>query len=190
MEKVFVEKDGDRGANRILTKQRNNMHALWDQLLGDDFELNGVRKRIVEITSDAELVEQASKISSAPDWLDPQAWLTESRMEATKNVYTIEVLESLNLVSRGLLDKPEKLDLSENYLKNAVLGTVPGDRGCLSPKRNVEGITQVKNDIYPFFGSPQRATLENTLTTIRSVRLANVKTRMKRGVGRFQVPSA
>jgi hypothetical protein len=28
MEKVFVKKDGDRGANSIPTKQRQNMHAL------------------------------------------------------------------------------------------------------------------------------------------------------------------
>ena len=55
MEKVFVEEDGDRGANRIITKQKKNMHALWDQLLGDSFTLNGTRKRIVEITGDNEL---------------------------------------------------------------------------------------------------------------------------------------
>ena len=59
MEKVFVEEDGDRGANRILTKQRKNMHALWDQLLGDEFTLNGTRKRIVEITGDADLIVKA-----------------------------------------------------------------------------------------------------------------------------------
>jgi hypothetical protein len=33
MEGVFENKDGDRGANSIPTKQRQNMHALWDQLL-------------------------------------------------------------------------------------------------------------------------------------------------------------
>lgn len=32
MEGVFVDSDGDRGANRILTKQKKNMHALWDQM--------------------------------------------------------------------------------------------------------------------------------------------------------------
>ncbi len=38
MEKVFVEQDGDRGANSILTKQKKNMHALWDQYAA----MNGV----------------------------------------------------------------------------------------------------------------------------------------------------
>jgi len=116
MEKVFVEEDGDRGANRILTKQTKNMHALWDQLLGDKFTLNGTRKRIFEITSDPEL---ATLGVEAGHKLDPQDWLRESRALAIENVYAPEVLQSLELVSRGLITKPETIDLSEEYLKNA-----------------------------------------------------------------------
>lgn len=71
-EGVFTENDGDRGANRIPTKQKGNMHALWDQLLGDNFTLNATRKRILEITSDAELVAFGSE---AGNRLDPQDWL-------------------------------------------------------------------------------------------------------------------
>jgi hypothetical protein len=55
MEGVFTEEDGDRGANRIFTKQNRNMHALWDGLLGRDFDLADTRRRIFEITGDAEL---------------------------------------------------------------------------------------------------------------------------------------
>jgi hypothetical protein len=43
MEGVFEKKDGDRGANSIPTKQRQNMHALWDQILGEDFALRTMR---------------------------------------------------------------------------------------------------------------------------------------------------
>ena len=70
MEKVFIEEDGDRGANRIITKQKKNVHALWDQLLGDSFTLNGTRKRIVEITSDDELVAKGKQAVAATDGLN------------------------------------------------------------------------------------------------------------------------
>ena len=92
------------------------MHALWDQLLVDNFTLNGTRKRILEITSDAELVAFGSE---AGNRLDPQDWLVESRNLAIENVYAPEVLQSLDLVALGLVEKPEAIDLSEAYLKNA-----------------------------------------------------------------------
>jgi hypothetical protein len=119
MEKVFVEQDGDRGANSILTKQKKNMHALWDQLLGPDFNLSDVRRRMVEIGSNPELVEKGKLAVSIEAGLDPQTWLAESRSAAIEHVYRQEVLDSLNLVARGLLKKPEAIDLSEEYLKNA-----------------------------------------------------------------------
>jgi S1/P1 Nuclease len=119
MEKVFTEADGDRGANRILLKQRGNLHALWDQLLGEKFTLNGTNKRIAEITADADLVDKAKQSIETAQGLDPQIWLAESRKSAIENVYTPEVLDSLRLVSRGIVKKPEPIELSELYLKNA-----------------------------------------------------------------------
>lgn len=119
MEGVFEQSDGDRGANRILTKQRQNMHALWDQLLGQDWTLNGTRKRIVEIRSDSALVSIAADSARMPSGLDPQTWLSESRIDAIAYVYRPEVLESLAKVSRGLIEKPEVVDLPEMYLKDA-----------------------------------------------------------------------
>jgi hypothetical protein len=119
MEKVFVEEDGDRGANRIVTEQRKNMHALWDQLLGDEFTLNGTRKRIVEITGDADLVAKGRFAISTSGGLDPQNWLAESRAAAIENVYRPEVLDRLNLVARGMTETPVPIELSESYLKNA-----------------------------------------------------------------------
>ncbi len=120
MEKVFVEEVGDRGANRIITKQRKNMHALWDQLLGPDFELSAVRRRIVEITGDQELDAKGNSAIATTDGLSHLAWLAESRAAAINNVYTAEVLDSLNLVARGVAAKPETIELSEAYLKNTV----------------------------------------------------------------------
>lgn len=119
MEKVFAEADGDRGANRIMVKQRGNLHALWDQLLGNQFSLGDINRRIAEIGTDEELVAKAKKSIASSEGLDPQTWLAESRKLATENVYMPEVLDSLNLVTRGILEKPGEIDLSEAYLKNA-----------------------------------------------------------------------
>lgn len=115
---VFEAEDGDRGANRIPTKQKKNMHALWDQLLGEDFTLNGTRKRVLEITSDEELQKAAKQAMEGDDALDPQRWLQESRDAAKRYVYTQEVFDALTPVQRKLIDKPEAIDLPEAYLKN------------------------------------------------------------------------
>jgi S1/P1 Nuclease len=119
MENVFAEEDGDRGANRIITKQVGNMHALWDQLLGNEFNLNGTRKRMMEISDDKTLMELGKHAISGKDSLDPQTWLKESRSAAVQHVYTPEVIASLNKVARGFIDMPETLELHEAYLKSA-----------------------------------------------------------------------
>jgi len=119
MEKVFVKKDGDRGANSIPTKQRQNMHALWDQLLGDEFAQRTNRRRFAEITSSPQLTEIGRIAVSIPGGLVPLVWLGESRKAAIENVYAPEVLDSLSIVSRGIAEKPEVLEFSEPYLKNA-----------------------------------------------------------------------
>ena len=136
MEKVFAEEDGDRGANRIITKQRRNMHALWDQLLGPDFELSAIRRRIVEITGDEELVAKGKQAIVVTDGMNPLTWLSESRAAAIKDVYTAEVMDSLNLVSRGVTAKPEAIELSEAYLKNA--GRVAQIRAIEASRRLAE----------------------------------------------------
>jgi hypothetical protein len=119
MEGVFEKKDGDRGANSIPTKQRQNMHALWDQLLGDEFALRSMRRRYAEIVTSAELKTLGEQAVAVSGGLDPLVWLEESRRLAVEQVYTPEVLDPLNIVVRGLAEKPEVLTLSEDYLKNA-----------------------------------------------------------------------
>jgi len=119
LEGVFEDSDGDRGANRILTKQRGNLHALWDQLLGDKHSVNGTRRRMLEIFSDQALMELGLNALSKPDGMDPQLWLSESRTLAVESVYTSEVLNPFEAVYRGVVEKPETISLSEDYLKNA-----------------------------------------------------------------------
>jgi hypothetical protein len=51
--------------------------------------------------------------------LDTLVWLGESRKAAIEHVYAPEVLDPMNIVARGIAEKPEVLELSEGYLKNA-----------------------------------------------------------------------
>ncbi|MBN8603129.1 MAG: S1/P1 nuclease [Planctomycetes bacterium] len=117
MQGVFETEDGDRGANSIPTKQRRNMHALWDGLLGSDWSLGGNRRRFLEITQDSELMNLGRQ--SVVAGIDPAGWLSESRSLAVEHVYTDEVLSSLHLVRRGVVEKPQEIELTEGYLKNA-----------------------------------------------------------------------
>ena len=114
MENVFSEADGDRGANRIITKQNKNMHALWDGLLGRDFDLADTRRRIFEITGDQDL---SSTVKPDGDWINPQTWLFESRVAAISYVYTPEVLDNLH-ASIGT-QKGHPSILNEAYLRMA-----------------------------------------------------------------------
>ena len=47
------------------------MHALWDQLLGPDFELGDVRRRIVEMTGNGELMAKGKLAVAGEKGLDP-----------------------------------------------------------------------------------------------------------------------
>jgi hypothetical protein len=76
-----------------------------------------MRRRYAEIVTNDELRKVGE--SAVSKGLDPQVWLEESRHLASEHVYTPMVLEHLTRVSRGLVEKPEVLDLPEDYLKNA-----------------------------------------------------------------------
>jgi hypothetical protein len=78
-----------------------------------------MRRRYAEIVTSSELKAIGEQALSASGGLDPQVWLEESRRLATEHVYSPVVLESLERVKRGLVDKPETLELPDVYLKNA-----------------------------------------------------------------------
>jgi hypothetical protein len=74
---------------------------------------------MVEITQDAELVRLGEQAAANTNELNPQKWLAESRQLAVEHVYTPEVMESLQLVARGVVSEPQEIELSEAYLQNA-----------------------------------------------------------------------
>lgn len=131
-EGVFAQPDGDRGANRIVTKQRGNLHALWDSLLGDRYDDGDARKRSYEISQ----VETDALLKATGTQLELSTMedlIAESRKIAVDSVYTEEILAQLAIVKRGLSSEVPKIDLSEAYLKNA--GRVAQERARLASLR-------------------------------------------------------
>lgn len=115
MEGLFPE--GDRGANEVPTKQKKKLHALWDQLLGDEYT-RATNRRIAEISGNTELTRKSAALTDEVGSLLPQTWLTESRELARTFVYAPEILLSLQQAAKAKT-KPEPIDLSNEYLENA-----------------------------------------------------------------------
>lgn len=126
-------RDGDRGANSIPTKQRKNLHSLWDGLLGPDFSVGGVRRRRLEILENRDLCGDAKLAANAEGGLEPLTWLSESSEMAKEYVYTQEVLDHIDAVERKVVSKLEPIDLSEEYLKAA--GTLAQKRAAYASYR-------------------------------------------------------
>jgi hypothetical protein len=118
MEKVFEHESGDRGGNSIQTKQKKDLHALWDQLLGER-NSGSTKRRMQEIMHDSECQQAAALAVQKHNGLETQTWLAESRALAMDHVYTPPVIASLSVVARGLAEKNEPVDLPIEYLKNA-----------------------------------------------------------------------
>ena len=128
-ETLFTEADGDRGANRIFTQQKRNLHAAWDQALGEKFSPRGLRRRMNAAQSSEELKKLGTEAVAKSDGLSVQTWLQESRNLAVKHVYTEEVLNWVK--SQNNLDsaKQQPLSLSLDYLRNM---------GAVSQRRSIE----------------------------------------------------
>lgn len=76
-----------------------------------------MRRRYAEIVTNDDLKAVGEKAVSKG--LDPHIWLEESWQLAVQHVYTPVVIENLGHVARGLVSKPEVIELPEEYLKNA-----------------------------------------------------------------------
>ena len=114
---VDVFPEGDRGANSIAVVQGNNLHALWDGLLGKRYDEGDVERRLKKISDNSMAVGQEAM--NRPATLDPLTWLSESREHAVALVYTSEVLGPVNAAHEGLVDAVPKIDLTDEYLKRA-----------------------------------------------------------------------
>ncbi len=111
--------EGDRGANSIPTKQSRNLHALWDGLLGSPYDAGDIRRRCEVIRTDGPQWTAAQAAARKASGLNPLTWLSESVVVGRSHVYTPEVLEPIEAVSRGLTAKLATIELSDDYLTAA-----------------------------------------------------------------------
>ena len=110
---------GDRGANSIETKQRGNMHALWDGLLGPRWTRTATNRRVGEILVDTELQKLGRAAVGSAEGMKTETWLSESRDFANSHVYSPQILEAITVAIRTDAKELPKVDLPEEYLKEA-----------------------------------------------------------------------
>jgi hypothetical protein len=110
--------EGDKGGNSIPTQQGFNLHALWDEFLGDWTTFSAAQSRAQQILDDQNL---ATLGRAAAQQLDESLWLTESRQLAQADVYTPEVIGYLR-VQKAPAERQgmPPLRLSEEYLTTGV----------------------------------------------------------------------
>ena len=70
-----VSPDGDRGANSIRVVQGNNLHALWDGLLGKRYDEGDVSRRVEEVTGSGKIMKNGRQALRRNESLDPHTWL-------------------------------------------------------------------------------------------------------------------
>ncbi|QDV77005.1 S1/P1 nuclease [Botrimarina mediterranea] len=116
---------GDRGGNSIDTKQRGNLHALWDGLLGPRYNETSENRRFAEIVGDADLMARGER---AAEKMDPLDWLEESRLASVKTAYTNEVLAPVRAVAEGRAESMPVVTVSPEYLETA--GRMATLRAC------------------------------------------------------------
>jgi hypothetical protein len=111
--------EGDRGANSIPTKQKNNMHALWDGLLGGRYDEGVMNRRVKWIDGKPDYEGLGKEVMARSNTLDPLTWLTESRAHSVQVAYTPEVLGPVKAAMESPLTELLPIHFSKAYLKRA-----------------------------------------------------------------------
>ncbi len=105
---------GDRGGNQIPLTRGNNLHSLWDNLLGRSESFNNVCKVAAELSNrDA----YGDVWDSAAKETDVRRWLVESHQLAESFVYSSAILEAVRNTPVG--SKMVPVTPSTEYLKAA-----------------------------------------------------------------------
>lgn len=110
VESVFDTEYGDRCGKSIPTRQDQNLHDFWDNLLGRYFDEANVNRRIAEI-------QKTSFFAIGNP--TPEMWIQDSRRTAGFVVYTPEILEQIKAIMRAETHKVPELILSDSYIKHA-----------------------------------------------------------------------
>jgi hypothetical protein len=106
---LFCERfpSGDRGGNSIKLAKGDNLHSLWDNLLGRAHQLNDVRREVAQLKRHPELW----KVDTSGTLAD---WTAESHELAKGFAYSPDVLDAIRQPDSLL-----PLQLPESYYREA-----------------------------------------------------------------------
>ncbi len=105
---------GDRGGNLIPIGQRNNLHSVWDGLLGRNRTFNRLRRDAAELLANEDLNSPDAPFRKI---MSPNDWLQESRELAEIHTYTAEILEPV-LAAEESGNTLEGITPGEDYYRN------------------------------------------------------------------------
>ena len=112
-------REGDRGGNKVLTKQNGNLHSVWDRFPGGEAKFRTAHNEAIRLSAD-----QSGKdlgVRAAED-LNEETWMNESHELCTTVVYDTEILAYLRMLEEGDLDELRtSTTLTENYLRTGRL---------------------------------------------------------------------
>lgn len=108
--------EGCRGGNLVKTRQRRNLHALWDSLPGEQLSARAARNKALSLMAQPDLQRVAQEAVAK---LEVEVWCAESRALVREVVYAADVLTPLRLAEAQGAKEPPLIDLSEDYLQRA-----------------------------------------------------------------------
>uniref|UniRef100_A0A7C4LJT3 S1/P1 Nuclease n=1 Tax=Schlesneria paludicola TaxID=360056 RepID=A0A7C4LJT3_9PLAN len=115
--------EGCRGGNLVKTKQRRNLHALWDSLPGEQMSFHRAKSRAATLAAQPDVHQLGEQ---AANHMDLTTWVAESRELAAEVAYDREILAVLRAAEAAGVAESPVIDLSEAYLRRA--GTVAEHR--------------------------------------------------------------
>ena len=103
--------DGDRGGNLIKTKQRGNLHALWDGFPGGKATLREAHQDALKLMADVDLARVGDRDGAT---LDEKDWLDESWKMARDFAYAplLPTLRDMEMEGGDI----QQITLQEDYL--------------------------------------------------------------------------
>jgi hypothetical protein len=105
---------GDRGGNEIPLRRGDNLHALWDNLLGRQYFMRDVDKAVAELSDRARF---SDVWETAAKERNPLKWAKESHELFESVVYDPSILDTVRTTPAG--DEVAKIELPVTYFKAA-----------------------------------------------------------------------
>jgi hypothetical protein len=110
----FPDGEGDRGGNEIPLARGDDLHSLWDNLLGRQHFIRDVDKTVLELKGQQRFRDV---LASAAKEREPRGWAKESHELCKAFVYDRAILEAVRATPAG--SEIPKVYLPDPYYKEA-----------------------------------------------------------------------